>query len=166
MSGVFVLNHGVKGTTLRRRRTWYRRRLLIRRFSVALLMGLFIAGACWQNAAHYFPLPALHASQILPSSFWTRGNVRKDLALMAARSARPTLAQIPGVYPYSVIPGGVKDPDELRYAAARDYVVRRRYSHFDYKHAQLVRVNEPREFYLSYRSHDTVYWTRKKVRLH
>ena len=87
---------------------------------------------------------------------------------MAARSARPArfLARIPGVYPYSVVPGGVKDPNELRYAAARDYVVRRHYAHFDYSHARLVRATEAREVYLSYRIRDTVFWTRRKIRLH
>jgi hypothetical protein len=104
----------------------------------------------------------------LPASFWSRQNVRKDLALMAARSAHPArfLGRIPGVYPYSVVPGGVKDPDDLRYAAARDYVVRRHFAHFDYSHARLVRATEARQVYLSYRIRDTVFWTRRKIRLH
>ncbi len=87
---------------------------------------------------------------------------------MAARSAKSAkfLGSIPGVYPYSVVPGGVKDPDELRYAATRDYVVRRHYAQFDYSHARLVRASEAREVYLSYRIRDTVFWTRRKVRLH
>ena len=152
----------------RRRRSWYRRRLRTQRVLLAVVVGTLIAGACWQNAARYFSLPTLHASQILPSSFWTRGNVRKDLALAAAQSARSRklLARIPGVYPYSIVPGGVKDPDDLRYAALRDYVVRRHYAHFDYEHARLVRATEAREVYLSYRVRDTVFWTRRKIRLH
>jgi hypothetical protein len=110
----------------------------------------------------------LHASQVFPESFWTRGNIRKDLAFMAARSFKPTkfLARIPGVYPYSVVPGGVKDLDDLRYKALRDWVVRRHYAHFDYGHARLERATEAREVYLSYRIRDTVFWTRRKIRLH
>ena len=133
-----------------------------------MVVGTVLAGACWQNAARYFSLPSWHASQALPDSFWMRGNVRKDLALMAARSAKPTkfLSRVPGVYPYSVVPGGVKDPDDLRYAALRDYVVRRHYAHFDYSHAHLVRASEAREVYLSYRVRDAVFWTRRKIRLH
>ncbi len=140
----------------------------MQRTLVAVVACTLIAAACWQNAAHYFSLPSMHVSQILPASFWSRQNVRKDLALMAARSAKPArfLGRIPGVYPYSVVPGGVKDPDELRYAAARDYVVRRHYAHFDYSHARLVRATEAREVYLSYRIRDTVFWTRRKIRLH
>jgi len=60
----------------------------------------------------------------------------------------------------------VKNPGDLRAAAARDYVVRRHFSHFDFSHAQLVRATEAREVYLSYRIRDTVFWTRKKIRLH
>jgi PEP-CTERM motif len=140
----------------------------MQRTLATVVVGTVLAGACWQNAARYFSLPSLHASQVLPDSFWGRANVRKDLAWMAARSAKPTkfLARIPGVYPYSVVPGGVKGPNDLRYAAARDYVVRRHYAHFDYSQAHLVRATEAREVYLSYRIRDTVFWTRKKIRLH
>ena len=129
----------------------------MQRTLVAVFVGTLLAGACWQNAARYFPLPSWHASQTLPASFWMRGNVHNVLALMAARSAKPakSLARIPSVYPYSVVPGGVKDPDDLRYAALRDYVVRRHYAHFDYSHARLVRATEAREVYLSYRIRDS-----------
>ena len=163
-----VLNDATTRKTVRRRRSWYRRRLRMRRTMAALVAGTVIVGACWQNAARYFSLPSLHASQVLPESFWTRGNVRKDLAFIAARSSKPTkfLARIPGVYPYSVVPGGVKDPDDLRYKALRDWVVRRHYAHFDYGHARLERVTEAREVYLSYRVRDTVFWTRRRIRLH
>lgn len=162
------MNNRLDEKTVRRRRSWYQRRLRIRRALAAVVVGTVIAGALWQSAARYFQLPSLHASQVLPASFWVRSNVRKDLALMAARSARPSKAvvRIPNVYPYSVVPGGVKDPDDLREAAARDYVVRRHFSHFDFSHARLVRATEAREVYLSYRIRDSVFWTRRKVRLH
>lgn len=65
-----------------------------------------------------------------------------------------------------MIPGGVKDSDDLRYAALRDYVVRRHYARFDFSHARLLRAAEAREVYLSYRIRNAVYWTRRKVRLH
>ena len=162
------MNDRATRTTLRRRRTWYRRRLRMRRLLVSVLVGTVLAGVCWQNAARYFRLPALHTAQFLPEAFWLRGNIRKDLGLMAARSVKPpkALARVPGVYPYSVVPGGVKDADDLRYAALRDYVVRRHYAHFNYSRAQLIRVTEPREVYLSYRVRDTVFWTHRRVRLH
>src|ERR1700676_2101889 len=79
-----VLNDTATRKTVRRRRSWYRRRLRVQRTMAALVVGTVIVGACWQNAARYFSLPSLHSSQVLPESFWTRGNVRKDLAFMAA----------------------------------------------------------------------------------
>jgi hypothetical protein len=163
-----VLNDAATGKRGRRRRSWYRRRLRIQRTLAAVVVGMLLAAACWQNAARHFSLPSLHASQVLPNSFWVRANIHKDLAFAAARSAKTTkfLARIPGVYPYSVVPGGVKDPDDLRSAAARDYVVRRHFTHFDFSRARLERVTEAREVYLSYRIRDTVFWTRKRIRLH
>jgi hypothetical protein len=162
-----ILDDAATKKTVRRRRSWYRRRLRMRRLLLAVLAGTVIAGACWQNAASYFSPPSWHASQVSPNSLWPKPNVHKELAFAAVRSNKPrALARIPGVYPYSVIPGGVKNPDDLHYAALRDYVVRRHFSHFDYKSARLIRANEAREVYLSYRIRDTVFWTRKKIRLH
>ncbi len=166
------MNDGVSsdGTTrkgTRRRRTWYRRRLRVQRTLVAVFFGTVLAAACWQNAAHFLPLPTLHSSQMLPDSFARRVNVHRNLALMAA-SARPAkvLAPIPDVYPYSVIPGGVKNLNDLRNAAEHDFVVKSHYANFDYNRARLVRVTEAREVYLSYRIRNTVFWTRRKARLH
>ncbi len=162
------MNDDAIGKAVRRRRSWYMRRLRIQRTMVAVVGSALIAGVCWYSAVRHFSSPSWHASQILPGSVWMRGNVGKDLALMAARSAKraSSLGGIPGVYPYSVVPGGVQDPDGLRSAAERDYVVRRHYAHFDYSHARLVRATEAREVYLSYRIRDTVFWTRRKIRLH
>jgi hypothetical protein len=163
-----VLNDAAIGKRVRRRRTWYRRRLRMQRILIAVFVGTLVAGACWQNAASYFSLSSWHGSQVLPDSLWVRGNIRKNLALMATASPKPAkfFARIPGVYPYSVVPGGVKDADDLRYAALRDYVVRRHFANFNFANAHLLRLTEAREVYLSYRIRDTVYWTRKKVRLH
>jgi hypothetical protein len=114
-----------------------------------------------------FFLPSLRASQGLSDSNWARGNVRKNLAFAAARSAKPakSLAWARDVYPYSVVPGGMKSPGDLRAAAARDAVVRRHYARFDYDRARLVRLAEAREVYISYRIRNTVFWTHRKVRL-
>jgi hypothetical protein len=162
------LNEGVVRKTERRRRSWYTRRLRIRRTALATFFIAIVAFACWQNLAHYFSLPALHSSQIFPDSFWARANFHNDPVSHAVSSGKHAkfVQRVPGVYPYSVVPGGVKDLSDLRYAAARDYVVRRHYSHFDFDHAKLIRLPETREVFLSYRIRDTVFWTRKRVRLH
>ncbi|MGA8540217.1 MAG: PEP-CTERM sorting domain-containing protein [Terriglobales bacterium] len=161
------MNVDTKEKSGRRRRSWYRRRLRIQRALVAGSLVTLLLGACWQNLARHLSLPYVHSSDVLPSS-WTRPNSHKDSATAAAHSAKTKkyVARIPGVYPYSVVPGGIKDPSDLRSKALRDYVVRQHYSHFDFEHARLVQATEAREVYLSYRIRDTVYWTRKKVRLH
>jgi hypothetical protein len=69
------------------------------------------------------------------------------------------------VYPYSVVPGGVRSAGELENAAAHDLIIAEHYNGFDYKHARLVEVNQPKLVYLSYRRGDHIYWTRKQASL-
>ena len=159
------MNDDTDGKQVRRKRSWYRRRLRIRRALVTAGMVLLLAAACWQSAGRFFGFPTLHTSSFLPESFWTRGSVRSNLALMP--HARVVHVGQPGqeTYAYSVIPGGVRSVAELREVAARDYVVRRHFAGFDFSHARLVRAGRAREVYLSYRIRDRVYWTRKRVRL-
>jgi hypothetical protein len=161
-------NNGAVGKRARIRRTWYRRRLRTQRVLVAVFVGGLIAAACWQNAASYLSSSSRRSSKAAPDSFWTRGNVHKNLAAMAEPTAKPakTSTRVPGIYPYSVVPGGLKDASDLRFAALRDYVVRQHYEHFNFANARLLRAAEAREVYLSYRIRNTVFWTRKKVRLH
>jgi hypothetical protein len=126
---------------------------------------LVLAAVCWQSLARRFALPTLHTSNFLPESFWTRGDIRNNLTLMShARAARAS-RRGQGTYPYSVIPGGVRDGADLEEHAARDFVVRRHFAGFDYRRARLVRSEKAREVYLSYRLRDRIFWTRKKVRL-
>jgi hypothetical protein len=70
------------------------------------------------------------------------------------------------VYPYSIVPGGVDSPDELRQAADHDPTVAEHYQGFNYARARVVEVTEPRLVYLSYRRGKKVYWTRKQASLH
>ncbi|MGA7295080.1 MAG: PEP-CTERM sorting domain-containing protein [Terriglobales bacterium] len=151
------------GKTVRRRRTWYRRRVRNQKALLALLCVVIIAGALWQNVArHFSSLPAFHASQALPASFWGRAN--RPFVIQPARPKK-FLHRIPGIYPYSVIPGGFKSVEDLRYAALRDYVIRRHYAHFDFSHAHFERAQQAREVYLSYRIRDKIFWTRRRAHL-
>lgn len=69
------------------------------------------------------------------------------------------------VYKYSLVPGGVHDVHELKWAADHDRVVAVHYAGFDYAHARVVRLLLARSVYLSYRIGNRVYWTRHKVAL-
>lgn len=69
------------------------------------------------------------------------------------------------VYPYSVVPGGVRNVRELKWWAEHDPVVAAHYAGFDYDHARVVRLTLARTVYLSYRIGNKVYWTRHRVSL-
>jgi hypothetical protein len=133
-------------------------------------MVVAVAVVCWQSVSRIFGVSSFHASQVLPESFLAPEVIRKDFSAAAAQSAKPAkpvkaVPAFPNVYPYSIVPGGVKDASDLRDIALRDYVVRRHFAQFNFTRARLVRA-EAREVYLSYRIRNSVFWTRKKVRLH
>ncbi len=69
------------------------------------------------------------------------------------------------VYPYSVVPGGVRDTRALRKAVARDPVVAAHYSGFRLASARVVKLPTARSAYVSYRLGNKVYWTRKRLTL-
>jgi PEP-CTERM motif len=155
------------GRPVRRRRSWYRRRIRNRRILVASVCLLAIAVLCWQSAARFFPLPTLNVARALPDSFWARAT-REQLGWTPAHpEVKHALyvERIPGVYPYSVIPGGVRSPERLRAMAGVDHAVARHFSQFDYGKAHLVRLSEAKDVFVSYRIRDTIFWTRKRIRL-
>ena len=67
------------------------------------------------------------------------------------------------VYPYSVIPGGVRSREELAAQISSDPVVADHYKNFNLAEARMVRAEEARMMYVSYRLRNKVYWTAKKV---
>ena len=153
----------------RRRRSWYRRRSRIRRIAAAAILVTAIAAVCALNFLRILSAPPRGShGQHGPSDFLAlRSYLNEDLSLTPPHGVQHPryVARIPGVYPYSVVPGGVRDPGALRAAAARDRAVARHFSQFDFEHARLERLGQAREVYVSYRIRDTVFWTRKKLRL-
>jgi hypothetical protein len=73
-----------------------------------------------------------------------------------------SLSQRP-IFPYSIVPGGVRDAHELQKAAAVDSVVARHYSDFRIIQAHTLRLNRPLEMYVSYRKNNQVYWTKNRM---
>ena len=69
------------------------------------------------------------------------------------------------VYPYSVIPGGIRSAAELREIGKHDPVVAAHYSGFDYDRARVIEVDHPRLVYVSYRKAGKIHWTSKQVTL-
>ena len=161
------MNDRAGGKVQSRRRSWYRRRLKIQRRLAGAILTAMIVAACWQSVAGIFRATEPHTSYILSAALRSRDNLRPDLAWTPPHPSKRAkyVARLAGVYPYSVVPGGVTDPESLREAAARDRAVSRHYAHFDYSKAHLVRLTERREVYVSYRIRDTIFWTRKKIML-
>src|SRR6202046_5496923 len=69
------------------------------------------------------------------------------------------------IYPYSVIPGGVENAAELRNSITRDPVVAQHYQGFNVARGRVVRLNQDRFLYVSYRLANRVFWTKKRLTL-
>jgi hypothetical protein len=67
------------------------------------------------------------------------------------------------IFPYSIVPGGVRDARELQSAASHDPVVAKHYSDFRIAAARTVRLEKPLEMYVSYRRDNQVYWTKNRM---
>jgi len=149
---------------IRRRRTRrHRRNRLIRRgllltFLAALSFGLSSV------ALRYFSPSLFRASRSSEPSRQTE-EASRTLLLLTQQEALRSMDDRP-VYPYSVVPGGVKDARELKWAAQHDPVVAAHYAGFDYDHARIVRLTLARTVYVSYRIGNKVYWTSHRVSLH
>ena len=67
------------------------------------------------------------------------------------------------VFPYSIVPGGIRDSQELNAAIAKDPVVARHYTDFQLAKAHTIRLERSTAMYVSYRLNDHVYWTRNRM---
>src|SRR5687768_5966110 len=72
-------------------------------------------------------------------------------------------AAAPRVYPYSIIPGGADTVEELQKAIDADPVVAAHFAAFDLSRTRVETLERPRVAYVSYRTGQDVFWTRKPV---
>jgi hypothetical protein len=149
-------------TVIRRRRTRrHRRNRLIRRAVLGLVfVALGFGGA--SIALQYLSPSLFRSSAPMPQN---RGGSSAVTALLLAQQEAARTVESRPVYPYSVVPGGVRDARELQRAAQHDPVVASHYAGFDYVNARIVRLVLARSAYVSYRVGNRVYWTRHRVRL-
>jgi PEP-CTERM motif-containing protein len=70
------------------------------------------------------------------------------------------------VYPYSLVPGGVRNARELRDVFEHDPVLASHYRDFDFRRARIIRLAEDKTVYVSYRIAGKIYWTTRRVPLH
>ena len=67
------------------------------------------------------------------------------------------------LYPYSIVPGGVYSPAELRDRIRQDRLVAEHYRDFNQRDTRLVVLDRDALAFVSYRIHDKVFWTRRKL---
>ncbi len=97
------------------------------------------------------------AEQAQMPAYSQDANTQESLDLSAAsQPQRP-------IFPYSIVPGGVRDARELQSVASHDPVVAQHYSDFRIAAAHTVRLEKPLEMYVSYRRNNNVYWTRNRM---
>lgn len=91
---------------------------------------------------------------------------RKALAF-GRSSLREVTANQPTrlVYPYSIVAGGVHNPQQLREVMNTDPVAAAHYSSFDTAKAHVVRLPRDEYAYVSFRVGNNVYWTSHKLKL-
>jgi hypothetical protein len=70
------------------------------------------------------------------------------------------------LYPYSVIPGGLEDVNDLRNAIAHDPLVAAHYANFNMAQARIVQLDRDQPVYVSFRLNNRIYWTKKTLLLH
>ena len=121
-------------------------------------------------------LESVLVSVVLPYNYGYPHRASTDGNVSAASQEAPTdsdwfaptleLAKTDRVlYPYSVIPGGVRNSAELRNAVAHDEVVARHYSDFDLREVRVARLQEARGVFVSYRVGSRIFWTKNRLNL-
>ena len=154
---------GARVIVRRRRPTRrHRRNRAIRRALLASACGL-LTGLFSLAALKYLSPSLFRASwDVEPSRQSAEASRQRFVATQQA-----ALLEIENrkVYPYSLVPGGVKDARELKWAADHDPVVAAHYAGFDYDHARVIRLALARMAYVSYRIGHRVYWTRRPIHL-
>ena len=131
-----------------------RRSRRLRRSGLVLAAIALLAVSALESIRFAFTLSKL------PPVAWRKpwGGIERYEPAPSYRAAR-------SVYPYSVVPGGVLSETELKDSIAKDPVVAQHYRGIVPERLQLNRLSAPVNMYASYRSGNTVYWTRHTIRI-
>lgn len=164
--GTKLPNHpeaGNSSTVIRRHPTRrHRRNRMIRRSLLAVVLAGLTFGFAAVALQHLSPSLFRASKSVEPDR--QAAEASRNILLLTQQESLRQIENRP-VYPYSVVPGGVRDARELKWAAEHDPVVASHYRGFDYDHARVVRLVLARTAYVSYRIGNKVYWTRHRVTL-
>ena len=70
------------------------------------------------------------------------------------------------IFPYSVIPGGIRSARDLQEAARHEALVAQHYSGFHFESTRVIHAAKDQKVYVSYRVGSRIFWTRRKVTIH
>ena len=141
--------------TSRHRRNRRIRRVLLAVFGVGLVIGF--AAVAIQRRSHSDESRAAELNR-------QAAQASQNILLLTQQESLRQMESRP-VYPYSVVTGGVRDANELKWAAEHDPIVAAHYAGFDYRHARIEVLKATLSAYVSYRIGNKVYWMRHPVRL-
>ena len=88
---------------------------------------------------------------------------RFQLEVLQVQPPKLTFRAARQYFPYSVIPGGVLDQQELADSMAKDAVVREHYKGVQPEQMWLTRTKKPMSAYVSFRKGNNVCWTARPV---
>jgi hypothetical protein len=139
---------------------WVRKRIGKRRSSLKKhrVLVLTLIGLCGALFAFLFTQQIKSPAEL---------SVRVPTPRIPARSARQLRPAVNEryIYPYSIIPGGVLSRQELFANISSDRVVAEHYSRFAVSQARIVKAKETQFVHVSYRVHNKVFWTAKKIKI-
>ena len=148
-----------EGQTRRRRRRSSRNRRREVRIAAISVTAAFAVVAAFVCAVLF--LEPLQEARLEPLTAATEAVLAHDLELEPARDESTRT-----VYPFSVIPGGVRSAEEFAEAVATDPAVGAHYGDVTPAAMYVETVDAPRAAYMSYRIGDQIYWTKRKLALH
>lgn len=126
---------------------------------VAILATLAVCASLYSRRAGNVEAPSLSPSSRETPDQTLSQSASLNVALGSATSDRT-------VWPYSVVPGGVRSSAELQDALSRDPVAAGHYAGFNAVSTRVIRLASDRQAYVSYRLGDRIYWTAHKITLH
>jgi hypothetical protein len=145
--------------TRRHRRNRSIRRALFIAAVTGILLGFWVASIPEDFSAYL--------RSFLPSDKprVNMSEINRELALHAVAPAEPPAQNERPVYPYSLVPGGVKSAKELRDVFEHDPVLASHYHNFDFDHARAYRLEKAMTVFVSYRIAGKIYWTTRRLAL-
>ena len=126
-----------------------------RRIVTGLITGFALSAIVMSFVLVHGPAPRRVVAGGSPASPDAGSVVRTETVAAPGRSA----------YRHSVVPGGVRSPEEIAFVMQRDQVVAAHYKNVIPQLMRNQRLQQPLLAHVSYRVGDKVYWTKKPVHL-